>query len=127
MTNIFGTPEKHQRKRRLFEIGLETLQARGFSVAKVPGIGKSSVRKITKDGRSQMVAIRTSQDQWLSFPRNDEDTGWGTLQGVELVMAVAVDEPDAPRFGLVHLFDQADIMARFDRALAARIEAGHSG
>jgi hypothetical protein len=127
MTNIFGTPEKHERKRRLFEIGLETLRAQGFAVVKVPGIGKSSVRKITKDGRSRMVAIRTTQDRWMSFPRNDDDTGWGTLQDVDLVMAVAVDDVDEPRFGLVHLFDQSDVKARFDRALAARIEAGHSG
>ena len=123
MTNIFGRPEKHERKKRLFEIGVQTLEARGYVVEREPGIRKSSVRRITKDGESQMVAIRTTQDQWMAFPENDSG-GWGTLEDVDLVVVVSVDSWETPRLGLVHLFDQADITARFDRARQARLDAG---
>lgn len=124
MTNIFGRPGKHGRKKRLFEIGIQTLEGAGYDVEKVPGIGKSSVRRVTREGRPQMLAIRTTQDRWLSFPRNEDDTGWGTLEDVDQVMVVSVDSAENPRFGLVHLFDQADITARFDRALKARRLSG---
>lgn len=124
MTNIFGRPEKHERKKRLFEIGIQTLEGAGYDVERAPGVSKSSVRQIAKGGRTQRVAIRTTQDRWLSFPRNEDDTGWGTLEDVDLVMVVSVDSAENPRFGLVHLFDQADITARFDRALEARRLAG---
>jgi len=124
MTNIFGRPEKHERKRRLFQGGIETLESLGYVVEKIPGIGKSSVRQITKDGRTQKVAIRTTQDQWMSFHENDSGTGWGTLEDVDLVMVVSVDSVENPRVGRVHLFEQADITARFNRARDARLQAG---
>jgi len=123
MTNIFKSPLKGERKKRLVAIGEEALRRQGYSVSKVRGSGKSSVRRVTKGTESRLVTIRTTQDQWISFPRLPSTGQWRTLCEVELVMAVSVDDIKNPKFGLVHIFEQPDIVARFDRAYAARIAA----
>lgn len=124
MTNIFKTAKKVERKGRLFEIGLQTLEEAGWTVSRAPGMGKASVRRITKDGASHLVSIRTTQDQWIAFPPKPEDKGWITLDEVDVVLAVSVDANDPPKEALVHWFDAKDMQKRFDRALAARRKEG---
>ena len=63
MTNIFGSDKKVQRRDRLFEIGLETLEREGYKVERVQGAGKSSLRRILKGGASKLVSIRTGKRQ----------------------------------------------------------------
>ncbi|MEW5916532.1 MAG: hypothetical protein AB1762_09010 [Gemmatimonadota bacterium] len=123
MTNIFKAPEKHERKKRLFQIGIETLQKQGWSVTREKGLGKSSVRRITKNGESKLVSIRTSQDQWIAFPPNPKGKGWVTLDVVDAVVAVSVDANVPPRDALVHWLPADDMRKRFDRALKARKDA----
>jgi hypothetical protein len=125
MGNIFGSPEKKSRKGRLFEIGAEALLEQGWTVERVP-LGKSSVRKITKNGTSKLVSIRTTQDEWIAFPRDSANKSWVTLGQVDLVAAVSVDDWQNPRFAQVHLIDGAEMRDRFDRAYQARLKAGHS-
>ena len=119
MTNIFKTPEKHDRKKRLFQIGIETLQREGWTVTKEK-LGKSSVRRITKNGESKLVSIRTTQDQWIAFPPKPKDKGWITLDDVDVVLAVSVDANDPPREALVHWLPGDEMRKRFDLALKAR-------
>lgn len=126
MTDIFQTPEKGRIKKRLFEIGIQTLEEKGYKVSRIPKIGKSSVRKITKDGKSQVVSIRTSQDQCIAFPRLKDDSGWKTLDDVDMVVAVSVDDKDQPRNALVHFLDGDDMRDRFNRTYKARIDNGRS-
>ena len=126
MTNVFGTPEKVTRRNMLFQIGLETLQQQGWKVERIPGIGKSSVRRITKGGKSRKVSIRTSQDTWIAFPRNDADNGWVTLSDVDVVLAVSVDDFHDPKFAQVHMIEADEMRQRFDRAYAARIAANYT-
>ena len=80
MTDVFKEPEKLSRKTELFEIAVDALKDQGYTVERIARVGKSSIRKITKNGKSQVATIRTSQDTWIAFPRNDTDTGWGTLE-----------------------------------------------
>lgn len=126
MTNVYSTPEKVARKERLFEVGLNTLQKEGWDVERIPGLGKSSVRRITKGGKSRTVSIRTSQDTWIAFPRNEKDDGWETLSDVDVVLAVSVDNKEKPKFALVHMFEADEVRQRFDRAYGARIAAGYA-
>src|SRR5438105_1764227 len=105
MTNIFGTPVKAQVKERLFEVGIEVLQQQGWKVEKIPGFGKSSVRLITKNGESRKVSIRTTQDQWIAFPRNVPNGGWVTLSDVDAVLPVSVDNVENPKVALVHMIE----------------------
>jgi|SRR5712664_513329 len=126
MTNVLATPEKISRRDRLFQIGLETLRKNGWKVERIPGFGKSSVRRITKGGKSRKVSIRTSQDTWIAFPRNDADNGWVTLSDVDAVLAVSVDDRHDPKFAQVHMIEGDEMRQRFDRAYRARVKAGYS-
>lgn len=126
MINASGTPEKVARRDKLFDIGVSVLEKQGYTVGRVPGLGKSSVRRITKGGKSQIVSIRTTQDTSIAFPRNSTDTGWVTLSEVDAVVAVSVDDRLDPKFAQVHIIDGNEIRKRFDRTYAARMDAGHS-
>lgn len=126
MTNVYSTPEKVQRKNRLFQIGIEALKSHGYRVERVSGSGKSSVRRVIKDGTSQIVTIRTTQDQAIAFPRLDDDSGWRTLDEVDMVVAVSVDDKEDPKYGWVHFLDGDDMRDRFNRTYKARLDAGRS-
>lgn len=125
MTNVWTSPEKVGTRDRLFEIGVKTLEGQGWTVARVPKIGKSSVRRIAKNGESQVVSIRTTQDTYIAFPRTRDDKAWVTLADVDAVVAVSVD-PDDKRFARVHLLPGDEMRDRFDRTYTARRGAGHS-
>jgi hypothetical protein len=125
MTDVYKTPEKVARKYRLFDIGLETLRAQNWKVERIAGAGKASVRLITKGGQSRRVSVRTTQDQWIAFPRQADDKGWVTLSEVDVVLAVSVDDVEHPNAALVHWIEGDDMRARFDRGYKARREAGH--
>src|SRR5215475_5360956 len=102
MTNIFGSSEKASMKTHLFDIGVKALENAGFDVERVQGSGKSSVRRISKGSTSKIVSIRTSQDTWIAFPRTEKDKGWRTLDEVDAVVAVSVDDRQTPKFAKVH-------------------------
>lgn len=126
MTDIFGSPEKVAMKTQLFEAGVKALEGVGYKVERVPGSGKSSVRRIVKGKESKVVSIRTTQDMWIAFPRTEHDRGWRTLDEVDLVVAVSVDDPRNPKFAKVHMLDGNEMRDRFNRAYAARKRAKHT-
>lgn len=125
MTNVFGTPKKVSMKTQLFQIAVNALEADGWKVDRVAGSGKSSVRRITKGGESKVVSIRTTQDTWIAFPRTEGDESWRTLDEVDAVVPVSVDDKDEPKFAKVHLIDGDEVRSRFNRAYEARKNAGH--
>jgi hypothetical protein len=126
MTNVYGTLEKTSMKTQLFRIAVQALEKQGYAVERVPGSGKSSVRRITKNGKSRVVSIRTSQDTWIAFPRTEGDKKWRTLDEVDAVVPVSVDDRENPKFAKVHLIDGDEVRARFNRAYKARMDAKHS-
>ena len=74
MTNIFG-PRKHDRKRRLFQIGLgKFLQKQGIERHEGE-TGKVKRSAYYEERREQLVSIRTTQDQWLAFPPKPDRKG----------------------------------------------------
>ncbi len=125
MTNISGTSKKTAIRKRLRAIAEETLRRQGWNVERVAGAG-TSVRKITKDGASRKITIRTTQDTWIAFPRTSDDKRWKTLNDVDAVVAASVDDPSNPQFALIHMLDGDDMRKRFDRAYEARRAAGHT-
>ena len=126
MKNISGTPEKVSTRRRLFELGEKALEHAGWRVERILGIGKSSVRRIVKGDKQHTVSIRTTQDCWIAFPRNNDDSGWATLDDVDYVVAVTVDEKEDPKKGMAFMLEGDEMRERFDRAYRARLDAGHS-
>ncbi len=107
------------------EACLHVLEREGWLVSKVSGFGNARIRRLTKDGESKLAAIRTTQDQWIAFPRTQDDTKWATLSAVDAVVVASVD-PDDPKVARVHMIDANELRRRFDRAYAARRSAGHS-
>jgi len=84
----YETPEKVTNRRKLFTLGERALEQAGWRIERIQGIqgiGKSSVRRIVKGAEQHTVSIRTTQDTWIAFPRNDDDSGWVTLDDVDYV------------------------------------------
>lgn len=121
-----GTPEKRARKKTLFDAAIAALEKNGWKVERIARSGKSSVRLITKAGKSHTVTIRTSQNTWIAFPRNKAGDGWRTLEGVDFVIAASVDDALEPRFAKIHMIEGDEMRARFDRAYEARMQANYS-
>lgn len=124
MTNA-GGPSKTHKRRLLTDLCLQVLEKEGWTVRKVSGFGNARIRRLVKDGKSMLAAIRTTQDQWIAFPRTQDDTTWATLSAVDAVVVASVD-PDDPQFARVHMMDANELGHRFDRAYTARRAAGHS-
>lgn len=126
MTNVSSSPEKVSLRRKLFGLGEQALSESGWRVERIQGIGKSSVRRIVKGSEQHTVSIRTTQDCWIAFPRNEDDSGWATLDDVDYVVAVTVDDKDDPKRGIAFMIEGDEMRERFDRAYRARLAAGHS-
>lgn len=126
MANVTKTPEKKRIRMALVDAALSTLEKEGWKVARVRGGGKGRVRRISRGTKNLLAAIRTSQDEYIAFPRTDDDSAWATLSEVDVVVAAAVDDARNPKFAQVHMFDAGDLRQRFDRAYAARRAAGHT-
>lgn len=125
MTNVSKTPEKLELRAKLFRAAIDALEQQGCKIERVSGSGKSSVRRMVKGTVAKTVTIRTTQDRWIAFPRNENDDGWATLGDVDYVVASSVDDRESPRFAQVHMIDGDEMRGRFDRAYAARKEAGY--
>lgn len=100
-------------------------EAQGYTLARVPGRGLSNIWTITKNGKSQKAAIRTTRDRWFAFPPLADGTKWKTLSEVEVVIVAAVDSRAEPENVEVYIFPAEEVRARFDAAYAARTKAGH--
>jgi hypothetical protein len=125
MTNVSGTPQKRATRRGLFDFAVESLEKQGYRVTRVPRGGKASLRQITKDGVSQRVSIRTSQDAWIAFPPKAGGQGWVTLDDVDFVVASSVDDKHNPTFARVHMVPGDEARDRWNRAYQARKAANH--
>jgi hypothetical protein len=110
---------------KLFEIALKALEQDGYVIEKIPGKGKSSLRKISKDGTSQRVTIRTSGDGhgYIAFQRSE--TAWLTLPEVDSVVAVSVRNKERPEFAHVDRIEGKEIQDRLDQQYADRLAEGY--
>ncbi len=126
MANIFGSTKKISRKAELFKAALAALEKDGWAVERIPKVGKSSIRRITKGLESKVVTIRTSQDTYIAFPRDNEAKEWATLAMADMVVAASIDDRENPRFAQIHLIDGDEMRDRFDRSYKARLDAGHT-
>lgn len=126
MTNINLTPEKKVTRRALFAFGVASLEKKGWKVSRVPRGGKASLRLITRGEETHKVSIRTSQDASIAFPPKTGKTGWVTLDDVDFVVAVSVDDKHNPTEARVHMIPADKARDRFNRAYDARKAANHA-
>lgn len=126
MTNVSSTPKKVSVRKFLFNAAEDALKKEGWKVERIARSGKASVRRITKGKLQKTVSIRTTQDTWIAFPRTSDDAAWATLADVDYVVAASVDDRINPQFAQVHLVPGDEMRKRFDRAYAARKQAGYT-
>jgi hypothetical protein len=97
----------------------------GYSLKRQPGRGLSNTYEVTKDGKTKVASVRTTQDRAIAFPPLKKGTVWKTLSDVDLVLVSAVDDKDNPQSVYVHMIPADEVRKRFDASYAARIKAGH--
>jgi len=110
--------------RVLVDAAIVAAKDKGFTLRRMPGRGRSTVYEVERNGNKRLAAIRTTRDRLIAFPPMAD--GWKTLDDVKLVFVAALDVPEAPANIQVFMFPADEVRARFDAALAARIEAGHN-
>ena len=99
-------------------------KAQGYELERVPGRGLSNIWTITRDGKGQRAAIRTTRDRWIAFPPLAKGTKWKTLDDVAVVIVASVDSKEEPENIEVYIFPADEVRQRFDAAYAARVKAG---
>jgi hypothetical protein len=112
--------------RLMVNAALAGAKAVGYSMKRQPGRGLSNTYEMTKDGKTQVVSVRTTRDRYIAFPPLDGGKKWKTLDSADLVLVSAVDDPAAPQSVDVYLFPAEEVRRRFDSNYAARIENGHT-
>ena len=100
-----------------------TLGDAGLAPKRVPGRGRANTWEVEENGRHKRVSIRTTKDRFFAFPPLEKGTQWKTLDDVDIVVVVAVDDRDDPRNVEVYRFDAEEVRRRFDASYAARIDA----
>lgn len=105
---------------------LKGAEQAGYTLKRQPGRGLSNTYEMTKDGKTKVASVRTTQDRWIAFPPLDKGKRWKTLDDVELVLVSAVDNRENPQNVDVYLFPADEVRRRFDASYAARIAQGHT-
>lgn len=126
MTNVSSAPRKLATRQGLFRFAVEALEGEGWAVSRVLRGGKASLRQIQRGQDRYRVSIRTSQDGWIAFPPKRGGAGWVTLDDVDFVVAVSVNDKHDPTEARVHMIPGDEARRRFNRAYAARKAAGHT-
>jgi len=99
----------------------KALDAQGYSLARVPGRGLSNVWRVTRNGATQVAAIRTTRDRWIAFPPLDGGSKWKTLDDVDLVVVAAVDSKENPQNIEIYFFPAVAVRKKFDANYAERV------
>jgi hypothetical protein len=105
---------------------LKGAEQAGYTLKRQPGRGLSNTYEMTKDGKTKVASVRTTQDRWIAFPPLDKGKRWKTLDDVEVVLVSAVDDRFNPQNVDVYLFPADEVRRRFDASYDARIAEGHT-
>ncbi|MFZ1962569.1 MAG: hypothetical protein WAU78_03725 [Roseiarcus sp.] len=109
----------------MVEAAKQGAKSQGYALERLPGRGLSNIWTITKDGKKQRAAIRTTRDRWIAFPPLAKGTKWKTLDEVDVVIVASVDSKEDPENIEVFIFPADEVRKRFDAAYAARKQTGH--
>lgn len=112
--------------RLMVRSALKGAEQEGYTFKRQPGRGLSNTYEMTKDGKTKVASVRTTQDRWIAFPPLDKGKRWKTLDDVEVVLVSAVDDRFNPQNLDVYLFPADEVRRRFDASYAARIAEGHA-
>lgn len=119
----FNSLPEAERWQQLVNCARRALEDNGFAIRRVPGRGRQNVWITKKNGVEKTVCIRTTRDRWIAFPPLGDDE-WKTLDDVEEVVVVAVDDTELPKKAEVFIFPAKDVRNRFNDAYKARKKEG---
>lgn len=125
MGNSFNSLSRGESRRVLITSALDALKDEGFDLKKKRGMGRgpSQVYIAKRDGKEQLLSIRTTRNRWFAFP--PFDGGWKTLDDVDLVAVSAVDNPENPEKAEVYLFSAKSVRDKLDAEHAVRKANGY--
>lgn len=126
MSAEFETASQSVRWATLVEAAKRGAQQQGYRMTREPGRGLSNIWTVERGGKTQLAAIRTSQDRWFAFPPLEGGSKWKTLDDVDIVILAVVDSPEDPKSAEVYVFPKDEVRQRFAAAYKARIKAGHA-
>ena len=111
-----------QARKKMTESAVAALKAHGYQVERIPERGRSSNWNFIHEGKKGKLCIRTSNDRWFAFI--NENDGWKTLDDMDMVVVVAVDNPNDPTQFHTFLFSAEEVRQSFNDSRKARIESG---
>jgi hypothetical protein len=124
MSQAFAGLEERQIWNLLVTAAIQAVEAKGYSVTRLPGRGRYSVYLLENQGRKFKACIRTSRDRMISFPPVGRGKKWKTLDDVDCVIVATVDAKINPRNIDIYMFQANQVRKRFDLAYAARTREG---
>jgi hypothetical protein len=125
MTNVFNQLNQAARWNLLVQAAKMGAESNNYAMQRKPGRGLSNTWLMTRNGKTQSAAVRTSRDRYIAFPPLKGGSTWKTLDSVELVLVGVVNDVENPTSIVVYLFDAGEVRKRFNAAYQARIDAGH--
>ncbi len=123
-SNLLETLTRRILRNLLVDAAKQAAEKEGYKLQRVPGRGLSNIWNMEKDGKTEKVSIRTTQDRWIAFPRIERGTKWKTLDEVDMVIVAAVDSKESPKNIEVYIFPASEVRKRFNDAYAARDKDG---
>jgi hypothetical protein len=111
-------------KPRLREAAELALRERGYEVKQVQARGVRPGTRVQgiKDGAVLEIAVRSSLNREVSLLKNQSGS-WRTVPHVDEVVVAAADADDASMVEVLG-FDRNDVIAEFDKVVAAMEKAG---
>ena len=97
------------------------LSSMGYKLKKIPGRGQSNKWLYSKAGKTGKMAIKHSRDRRFAF--ENLSPGWKTLDEVDLIVVVSVDDKELPKRLEVYLFDANEVRDCFNKNREARLAA----
>ena len=109
-------------RKKMTNCAVAALKAGGYQVERIPERGRSSNWNYIHDETKGKLCIRTSNDRWFAFM--NENGGWKTLDDMDKVVVVAVNDRDNPTHFQTYLFPADEVRKNFNKSRSARIEKG---
>lgn len=120
-------PNEPSAYRTLTDAAVKALREKGWEVEKEPGMTRQNVWRMTRDGESHLVSVRTTRNRWIAYNTVENGKKWKTLDDVAYACIAAYtynDEDEDPDGIEVHLIGVDKLRAHFDTGYRIRTEGG---
>lgn len=120
-------PNEPSAYRKLTDAAVNALREKNWEVEKEPGMTRQNVWRMTRNGESHLVSVRTTRNRWIAYNTMEKGKKWKTLDDVAYACIAAYtynDEDEDPNGIEVHLIDADELRAHFDTGYRIRTKGG---